>query len=278
MPTARPLICEVRDQLTDHSALDARWLLGLAIGRDAPLYGHEDIVLTAPQSARLAALIKARRSGQPISRMRGKRAFWQSQFYLNTATLDPRPDSEILIESANQFLKTRASSPAPTPFSILDLGTGTGCLLLSMLQNHAQAKGIGTDLSALAIAQARANAAYLGLARRAQFHQTDWATGITGRFDIIFSNPPYIRQDAPLPKDIDFDPPLALYGGKTGLEAYHTLLPAVYKKLSASGRAFIELGAGQAVQVRTIAIRHHLYSHGYGYDLLGRQRCLILGK
>ncbi len=276
---ARNLIGCVAGALATDSRRDAGLLVGLALDRDEPVYGHQDIVLSRAQADRLAGLIAARRAGQPVSRLRGRREFWSLNFYLNKATLDPRADSEVLIEAALHFIaERRTAQPAGT--SVLDLGTGTGCLLLSLLSELPEATGLGVDLAPLAVAQARANAAALAMAGRARFETGDWASGLGSQFDIIFSNPPYICEgDDSLCIDVaGYDPALALFAGADGLSAYRALLPQLGGVLASDGAAFVEVGAGQCRAVSAIASDAGLTLRAVRRDLAGIERCLVLVK
>lgn len=274
----RDLLRQIKSRLNTPSYFDARWLLGLAVGRDAPVFGHESLILTVAQAANLEALIAQRNSGCPISRMRGKREFYSSCFYLNDHTLDPRPDSECLIDAAVQY--TRSTAFNTQALCCLDLGTGSGCLLLSLLGELPHAFGLGVDLAPLAVSQARANAAQLGLAARARFICSDWFEGVQGSFELILANPPYIPTgDSKLARDVaDFDPSLALFAGTDGLDAYAKLLPQIPARLLASGRLFLEIGAEQTDAVKKLAEQAGLQLYAVCSDLAGHDRCLILGK
>ena len=274
----RDLLRQVKSCLYTSSYLDARWLLGLAIGRDAPVFGHESLILTVSQAANLNALIAQRNSGCPISRMRGRREFYSLCFYLNDHTLDPRPDSECLIDAALDY--TRTSAFDTQVLSCLDLGTGSGCLLLSLLSELPHALGLGVDLAPLAVSQARANAAQLGLADRARFFCSDWLESVQGSFDLILANPPYIStgESTLSPDVVDYDPSLALFSGADGLVAYAKLLPQIPARLASVGRLFLEIGAEQTVAVTKLAEQAGLRVYAVRTDLAGRDRCLILGK
>ncbi|MEC7208607.1 MAG: peptide chain release factor N(5)-glutamine methyltransferase, partial [Pseudomonadota bacterium] len=219
-----------------------------------------------------------RNQGRPISRMRGRREFYSLTYYLNDHTLDPRPDSECLIDEALAY--ARSLSAERRPLRCLDLGTGTGCLLLSLLHHLPEATGLGVDLAPLAVAQARANAAYLGLNGRARFICSDWLDAVQGRFDLILANPPYIGcDDRNLARDVaDYDPALALFAGPDGLSAYAELLPQIPGVLAADGRLFLEVGTGQAQAVTQLAEAAGLRLCAVATDLAGRDRCLILRK
>ena len=272
------LLQQVKSRLHAPSYLDARWLLGLAVGRDSPVFGHESLILTVAQAANLNALIAQRNSGYPISRMRGKREFYSLCFYLNDHTLDPRPDSECLVDAAVDY--TRSAAFDTQALSCLDLGTGSGCLLLSFLSALPKTSGIGVDLAPLAVSQARANAAQLGLADRARFICSDWLEGVQGSFDLVLANPPYVSTgDSLLARDVaNYDPSLALFAGADGLVAYAKLLPQIPARLSSVGRLFLEIGAGQADAVKKLAEQAGLQVYAVRADLSGRDRCLILGK
>lgn len=274
----RPLLRQVSAALTSASRLDASWLVGLACGQDSPVLSHQQISLTEAQKTRLARLIDARNSGQPISRMRGKREFWSCDFYLNDATLDPRPDSEVLVSSALAFARNKSHQGAAV--KVLDLGCGSGCLLLATLSELPDAYGLGIDCAALAVAQSRANAASLSLAGRADFHIGSWAEGVQGQFDIILSNPPYICEgDASLSAEVRcYDPDLALFAGQDGLSAYRTLLPQLGAILAKAGQVFLEVGFGQSKAVAQIAEEAGLGLVDIAKDLAGVERCLVLAK
>ena len=274
----RQLVTDVASQLANSPSarLDARWLIGLAIGQDSPVFSHQQIALDAGQHDRLAALIADRKSGKPISRMRGVRSFYRHDFYLNSATLDPRPDSEILVETAISWAQARHHRQ----LRIADLGTGTGCLLLSVLDRIGHATGIGLDCQPLAIAQARANAACLSLAKRAEFVVSDWCSGLDGRVDLILANPPYIAVDDPqLSDDVRlFDPEQALFAGPTGLDTYRILLPQLPDYIADDGLCLIEIGAGQHEDVCLIAEASGLALDACYHDLGKHIRVLGFSK
>ena len=276
--SARQLLHGVSAALNTDNRLDARWLVGLACGLDSPVMSHQNISLTPEQESRLATLISQRNAGLPISRMRGKREFWSLDFYLNDATLDPRPDSETLISAALEYATatlTQISQP-----KILDLGCGSGCLLLSLLTELEQASGLGIDKAPLAVAQARANTAALGLAGRAHIQTGNWAAGLDGTFHLILSNPPYICEgDDSLSDEVRLhDPSAALFAGADGLSAYRILLPQLGAILAPEGQAFLEVGWGQIKAVSKLAEDAGLAVIQVHKDLAGIERCLAVAK
>jgi len=276
--SARQLLHGVSAALNTDNRLDARWLVGLACGLDSPVMSHQNISLTPEQESRLATLIAQRNAGLPISRMRGKREFWSLDFYLNDATLDPRPDSETLISAALEYA-TAALTQISQP-KILDLGCGSGCLLLSLLTELEQASGLGIDKAPLAVAQARANTAALGLAGRAHIQTGNWAAGLDGTFHLILSNPPYICEgDDSLSDEVRLhDPSAALFAGADGLSAYRILLPQLGAILAPEGQAFLEVGWGQIKAVSKLAEDAGLAVIQVHKDLAGIERCLAVAK
>ena len=258
---------------------DARCMLGIVLGRDDAVLPHEMIARWQPdQSRALDALRQRRQTGEPISRMRGWREFWSMQFRLSSATLDPRPDSETVIEAALDWARHQA--PAAR---ILDLGTGSGCLLLTCLAELPQASGVGIDISADALDMAAMNASQHGLASRTMFYQQDFATDLTAhdQFDVILSNPPYIPSADIEMLDADvrhFDPLAALDGGADGLACWRVLCPQIATALSDGGMAFVEIGAGQGKSVGMLGRASGLRLLGSFADLSGQERCLQFQK
>lgn len=230
--------------------LDARLLVqGVTGASDIEMVREPGTRMTEAEVARLAEYERRRFAGEPVSRILGEREFWGLTFVVTAATLDPRPDSETLIEASLALLRD-VSAPR-----ILDLGTGTGCLLLALLHERADATGMGVDVSSEALDVASANAARLGLAARASFRVGNWTEGLDERFDLVISNPPYIRHDdiATLEVEVrEHDPMLALNGGADGFDAYRALAHLLPDFLTQAGHAVIELGAGQAGEVTSL--------------------------
>jgi release factor glutamine methyltransferase len=261
---------------------EARLLLAAATGlSQAQLVAEPKRPLDEAASERLAELARRRESREPLSRILGRREFWSLSFALGPETLDPRPDSETLIEAALAWLgpsRGRAEGPM---LKILDLGTGTGCLLLALLSELPRAEGLGIDAQPGAVAIARANAEALGLGARARFRTGDWGQGIGERFDVILCNPPYVpaAEIARLePEVARFDPWLALSGGSDGLDSYRALASQLPDLLAGEGRAFIELGFGQAAAATGLFETGGLQAVDCRSDLAGIPRCLILGQ
>ena len=191
--------------------------------------------------APFSALIERRARGEPVAYLTGRRGFWSLDLCVTPDVLIPRPDSETLIEAAV------AAIPGDGAPRVLDLGTGSGALLLAALSQWPRARGVGVDRSLAALAVARANAAALGLADHTAFVAGDWATAIAGGWDLVLSNPPYVRDDAPLDPGVrDFEPAAGLFAGADGLDAYRRIVPDLPRLLAPGGMAVIEIGHDQA--------------------------------
>jgi release factor glutamine methyltransferase len=211
--------------------------------------------------------------GEPLSRVLGWREFWGLRFALSADTLDPRPESETLIEAVLRRIPDRN-----VPLSFLDLGTGTGCLLLALLSELPMAIGIGVDVAFGAVMTARENAAALGLADRARFCVGDWSSALSGRFTVIVANPPYISgiELAGLPPEVRcYDPRRALDGGEEGLAAYRRIAKDLPALLSSGGIFGVEIGAGQASAAAAILQAEGLLIDGIERDLAGIERCIV---
>lgn len=253
--------------------LEARVLVGhvLGLGQASVLAARERFP-TEDELRRIDDLVGRRVAREPIARILGSREFWSLAFVVGPDTLIPRPDSETVVETALAFLR-----PCPGPLRLLDLGTGTGCLLLALLSELPQATGIGIDLSAGAVEIATVNARSLGLANRAIFLEGNWATDVSGRFDAVVSNPPYIPDSeiAGLDPEVRLhEPRLALAGGTDGLDAYRRIAAQLPGLLTDNGRAFLELGIGAADSVAAILRGHGLQPLAAVPDLAGIPRCL----
>jgi release factor glutamine methyltransferase len=255
---------------------EARLLAALALGVDpAVAWGFPERRLDESPRQRLAALVARRAAREPLSRLRGTREFWSLDFALSPDTLDPRPDSETLIEAALALLPDREA-----PLSVVDFGTGSGCLLLALLAEFRNALGVGVDIRPGAAAVARRNAETLGLGARARFVVGVWDATILGPADVILANPPYIPSkeiETLAPEVARFEPRQALDGGPDGLAAYRVLVPASRRLLSPGGVALFEVGAGQAEAVARLAARYGLRVRAVRCDLAGIERCVAVG-
>jgi release factor glutamine methyltransferase len=256
---------------------EARLLVALAAGvGPATVLGWPERCLDAAAETRLAELADRRAAREPYARLAGRRQFWSLDFALSPETLDPRPDSETLIEAALERLPDRRA-----PLRLLDLGTGSGCLLLALLSELDNAFGIGVDLLPGAAATARRNAASLGLADRAVFAVGRWGEALAGTMDVILANPPYICSesiDSLAPEVARHEPRAALDGGSDGLEAYRALAGEAKRLLKRDGIALFELGAGQASAVAALMIEAGMTPEGTRRDLAEIERVLIVTR
>jgi release factor glutamine methyltransferase len=221
------------------------------------------------------SVLARRAAREPLAYILGEREFWSLNFAVSTATLIPRPESEILIEAALAAFAGRAP-----PQRILDLGSGSGCLLLAALHEFSHAFGIGVDRSIAAVRLAAANAAVLGLARRAAFLSADWSAPLRARFDLVLCNPPYIPTSAIgglMPEVARHEPVTALDGGPDGLAAYRQIIALLGGLLPRDGVAILELGVGQDAAVAALA-----KARGMGAttrpDLAGIPRAMVLTR
>jgi len=262
-------------------AREARLLLGVA-AQVTPtiMIGFPERSVDLESAERFRALLARRVAREPISHLLGVREFWSRPFAVSRDVLDPRPDSEALIQAVFDELYDRRRD-----YRVLDFGTGSGCLLLTLLAELPAARGWAVDLSPAALEMARRNAASLGLTSRVAWRQGSWDSallaGDPASFDIIVSNPPYIPSGdmAGLePEVVHYEPHLALDGGPDGLVAYRALAPILAERLAPGGLAALEIGLGQGESVRALMLAAGLEDAGSAMDLAQRERCLLFRK
>ena len=260
---------------------DARLLAAAAIGCSAAeLITRRDCTIELDASCRMLEFVCRRAAREPVSRILGSRGFFGREFALSPATLDPRPDSEVLIEAVLAFVESKGCHSRP--LRILDVGTGSGCLLLTLLAELPLATGLGTDISTAALGTAASNARKLGVSDRARFIPARGLEGVAGPFDILVCNPPYIASgdiSGLEPEVRDFDPLTALDGGADGLQVNRQIISAI-ERVVQSGFAALEVGAGQADAVeemlRGVLDPGRLAKLGRHLDLGGYTRCVSL--
>lgn len=265
----------------DSPRLDARLLVigATGVSREA-LVQTPDLVLTDEQRSRIARYQHQRLSREPVSRVLGHRGFYGRTFEISPATLDPRPETETVIECVLDYVKVNALSNKP--LRVLDVGTGSGILLLTVLAELPNATGVGTDVSQDALDVAARNANALGLKDRATFLCLDGLAECAGPFDILMSNPPYIatNQIADLAPEVrDFDPHLALDGGADGLAFYRAMASHI-SRVVPQGLTVFEIGYDQCDDVVDILKSHHERHRNVQItvkkDLAGHERCVAL--
>ena len=256
---------------------------------DITLFSYPETRITASQQQRFLAAVAELAEGKPLSRVIGRRDFWTLSFSLNTATLDPRPDSELLIEAALDHPPPKNHQPV-----ILDIGTGSGCLVLALLSEWPNTLGVGIDIQLEAIAQAQENAKQCRIFDRSCFFQADFSKREDflcrlaqyslvkpGQFEYIVCNPPYIKTHdiAHLQKQVrDYDPIIALDGGDSGYDAYHHLADFIPPLLAEGGWCFLEVGMGQAQHVAEIFREKGLEHFQIRSDLSGIARLVMMKK
>ncbi|MEQ8710212.1 MAG: peptide chain release factor N(5)-glutamine methyltransferase [Rhodospirillales bacterium] len=274
--TLGELLALARHRLTDAGIdtahLDARLLASAALG-----LSREELLMKAgdevPQTgvSGCQRLLERRLAGEPVSRILGKREFWGMDFIVTPATLDPRADSELLVEliigQAGEGFSGR----------ILDLGTGTGCLPIALLCALPKARATAVDVSPAALDCARQNAGVHGVLDRLELLEGSWLEPVTGPYDIVLSNPPYIATPVieGLMTEVRLhDPRLALDGGADGLDAYRTIIDGLGSILPSRGQVFLEVGYDQSEAVTGLLRERGFLSIAAHNDLAGQRRCV----
>jgi release factor glutamine methyltransferase len=267
----------LRQAKVETPELDARLLLCHATG-----LGHEAYVagrnneLVPEAAARFGSFIERRLAGEPVSRIVGVREFYGRPFRIDASTLDPRADTETLIEAALAIVDRKGLRESP--LKLLDLGTGSGCILITLLAELPEANGVGIDVSVAALQLARTNAQALGVGARASFVTGDWLEAIGGAFDLVVANPPYIVAGdiAGLSREVSaYDPWEALDGGADGLAAYRRIASRTRYILRPGGTILLETGADQSRAVVHLLCEAGLRveaGHCLWHDLGMRQR------
>jgi release factor glutamine methyltransferase len=264
----------------ENAGEDARRLAAAVLGLTRAAILREPHRALSPEDAeRLHRAIARRLLREPVSRIIGTRDFYGRSFCLSPATLDPRPDSETVVTAAIELVREEGWLVAP--LSVLDIGTGSGCLIVTLLLELPAATGVGTDISATALAIARHNARSLGVEHRSRWIAADGLAGIDGRFDVLVCNPPYIpsAEIARLEPEVrDFDPHAALDGGGDGLSMFRRLAAEI-GRLVPEGWIILEVGDGQADAVTALLAPVAGGSPGdvrLFRDVAGRRRCVAL--
>jgi release factor glutamine methyltransferase len=258
----------------DEPRRHARRLLAATLDlSDAAVFAHPERPLSIVERARVCEALHRMAAREPLSRIVGRREFWGLEMLLSVDTLDPRPESETVVEAVLAQLPQRKC-----PYRFLDLGTGTGCLLIALLSEYERASGIGIDIAPGAARTALRNAGRMGVGTRALFMVGNWAQAVTGPFDAIVANPPYIATAslAALPPEVrDYDPRCALDGGSDGLAAYRAIAAELGRLLHPGGVFAAEIGQGQAGDVTAVLAKAGLSVIGVAGDLAGIERCVV---
>nr|WP_210307513.1 peptide chain release factor N(5)-glutamine methyltransferase [Aquamicrobium lusatiense] len=261
----------------EDAALDARLLVEHFTGTSrSDAIAWPDMVTESQAVAAVEAALERRSAGEPVHRILGFREFYGLELSLSAQTLEPRPDTEILIDAILPFMRDVAAREGAC--RVLDLGTGTGAIALALLANVPDATAIGVDVSADALATAARNAAGLGLADRFTALRSDWFSQVNGRFHVIASNPPYIRSDdiAGLQAEVRlFDPVRALDGGEDGLQPYRVIAAQAAAHLEQDGAVVVEIGNTQRLEVISIFENECFRLLEARRDLGGNDRVLL---
>ena len=269
---------------SETAILDSRVLLAHVLCLTRPIYTHENINISKKEINSFQELIAERENGKPVSRIIKKKNFWKKEFEINQETLDPRPDSEVIIEYFFKYNEDKFKE-----LKILDLGSGSGCLGLSLLDEYQNSRVSFLDVSEKSLQAVEINSLKFNFYKRTQLINLDWSVPDWNRklldiekkikFDAIVTNPPYIPS-----KDINFlqkevknyEPLIALDGGKDGLDAYRMIFGKLLSLLNVNGKIFVEIGQHQEKSVSQIALDNNLFPIDYGKDLSGIIRVIVL--
>lgn len=276
--TVETALNEVESRLSqvglDDPRFESRVLVAHAIGFSASeILFHKHRPLDFSEAAKINRYADDRSQRRPVSHIVGEKEFWSLPFEVTPDVLTPRPDTETLVEAALELARARE-----TPISILDLGIGSGCILLSLLSEISDAHGVGVDIDYDACDVARRNAIRLGLENRSTIIQGDWMSALNGKFDIVVSNPPYIPIEdieTLAPEVRDYEPRLALSGGRDGLDCYKRILTGIGPVMGPGGSLLLEVGQGQAAQVTALVRQNPLFRVETWFDLGKVERCVL---
>ena len=272
----RALTEAFRQAALDTPELDARVLVGHALGLDhGGLVAGSSRSLSAAEADAIAVAATHRLAREPVARIVGRKEFWGLDLRVTPETLVPRPETETVVETTLALIE--AAGARAQSIRIADLGTGTGALLLATLAELPQARGIGTDVSLAALAVARDNAARLGFAARADFIACNFGSALRGGFDIVVSNPPYVRSRdiATLAPEAASEPRLALDGGTDGLACYRVIAADARRLLGSGGHLVVEIGLDQEGLVTALLKEQGLATSPARPDMAGIGRVLV---
>lgn len=265
----------LKDAGIESFSLDAQLLLAHVLGKTREfVISRPEHILSTQEILDYESLIKRRQNREPLAKIIGKKEFWSMEFLVNSATLDPRPDSETIIEAVLEIFPEKGKE-----IKLIDFGTGSGCLLLTILSEYPNSLGIGVDINRDTLDVAVKNAEKLGLAKRSEFILNGWAEGMEGKFDLIISNPPYIKNSdiKELEPEVSaHEPYMALAGGEDGLDCYRLLASQINNLLKQDGYLILEFGMGQENSVKEIFENSGFRFVSFKNDLAGTTRCVVL--
>lgn len=282
--TLASLVAESRDRLQaggiEHAALDVRHLIsGLLDMSLSAVVSRGREPVSDEDAHRIRAAVARRLAREPVYRILGEREFFGLPLKLSKETLEPRPDTETLVDRMIPYLREAVGRKGTC--ELIDLGTGTGAICLALLSQVLDARGTATDISGDALATATANAAALGLADRFRPLLSNWYEKVDGRYDVIVSNPPYIRSSVVTELEPEVrlhDPAAALDGGEDGLDAYRAIVSQAGHHLEASGVIGLEIGFDQKEAVTALFYAENFRLREEAKDLGGNDRVLIFER
>jgi release factor glutamine methyltransferase len=256
--------------------LDSEILLGQVINKDREyVILNQDINIGKESYNFFKNLIKQRSKGKPIAYLTGKKDFWKDQFQVNKHVLIPRPDTEIIVEQVLKITKFKSN------LRVLDIGIGSGCILLSVLREKKDFRGIGIDISKKSVEISKLNALNLGLLNRVKIFKTNVDNFNYGKYDLIISNPPYIKKlDLKyLDKDvINFEPKLALCGGLDGISKISKVIDKSSELIKKKGKLILEISFDQKESIKKILINKGFYINKILKDYAKNDRCIVSTK
>ena len=252
--------------------LDARIILKEVLSLDdKDLILKESLDIPEEMIEKIIAIESRRLNGEPISKIFKKRDFYNSTFLISNDVLDPRPETELIVEIANNYIDKNEVK------NILDLGTGSGCILLSILKENKMINGLGIDLSKDAISIAKQNSKKLKLESQSNFLISNWMSSLNYKYDLVVSNPPYIASEdiKKLSKSVKiYDPILSLDGGDDGLNSYRLIASDLKRVVSKNALIIIEIGYNQSLQVIEIFKKNNFKLMKKYNDINGLDRVL----
>lgn len=255
------------------NSLDARIILKETFNFDEKeLIMNSDILISTSKVNEVKKILSRRLKGEPVSKIFRKRDFYDSTFLISDDVLDPRPETELIIDIANKYISENNYK------SFIDLGTGSGCIILSILKENKNIKGLGLDISLNAINIAKKNSSRLELENHAMFLVSDWFSSVKETYDLIISNPPYILSGeiGTLSKGVkNYDPLISLDGGQDGLKCYREIAKDVNRIINKNGRVILEIGCNQAEDVIKIFEINKFKFLNKALDINGLDRILI---
>ena len=266
----------LRDKLIPNSQLDSEILMAKIIKKDRSyVLLNSNKILDKNEFIKFHKLICKRSQGDPIAYLTKKKFFWKSEFFVKSGTLIPRPDTELIVENALKLTKQK------NKINILDIGVGSGCILLSILKERENFRGIGLDISYKCLNICKINAVKLQVSSRLKLYKTDVDKFNFGKYDLIVSNPPYIKTSKIkyLERDVaEFEPKLALDGGLDGLSEIRKVIKKSSELIKKNGKFILEIGFDQKNNVINLIKKEGFYINSIQKDLAKNDRCVVCTK